>query len=81
MTRGAQHMTISTGTRPALYWRPGYLRRAPRWHDGVGRLLDLGGTFDLRLPDEDVAEALVEDYRVAVDELRRAWDEVQRQDA
>jgi hypothetical protein len=31
-------------------WTPSYVRRAPRWHDGPGRFLDLGSVFDLRLP-------------------------------
>lgn len=62
-------------------WRPSYLRRAPRWHDGVARLLDLGSTFDLKLPPESDAARLTEDeymiradMRKAVGRLRQAAD-------
>jgi hypothetical protein len=56
-------------------WTPSYLRRAPRWHDGVGRLMDIGGTFDLKLPRtpaEVDAEALAEDLLMVRQDLRRA---------
>lgn len=70
---GGGAMTIDLG----LQYRPSYRRRAPRWYDGVARLMDLGGTFDLKLPAESDAERLAEDrfmiqqdMRVAVDQLR-----------
>lgn len=62
---------------PRQFYRPSYVRRAPRWHDGVGRLMDLGSTFDLRLPHESDLERLGEDrlmiqqdMQVAVEQLR-----------
>lgn len=54
------------------FWRPSYIRRAPRWHDGAARLLDLGGTFDLRLPYESNEQALAEDWVIVREDLRRA---------
>lgn len=54
------------------FWRPSYVRRAPRWHDGVGRLMDLGGTFDLHLPYESNEQASAEDWLMVRDDLRRA---------
>lgn len=55
-------------------WRPSYVRRAPRWHDGIGRLLDLGSTFDLRLPPETDAERLAEDELMVLEDMRAAVD-------
>ena len=57
-----------------MFWRPSYIRRAPRWHDGVGRLMDLGSTFDLRLPLETNGDALAEDWLIVHDDMRRALD-------
>lgn len=64
-------------TDPSPFYRPSYVRRAPRWYDGPGRLMDLGAAFDLRLPDESDADRLGEDrfmiqqdMRVAVEQLR-----------
>ncbi len=61
--------------------RPSYMRRAPRWYDGVARLLDLGGVFDLRLPPERDADKIIEDrvmiaqdMRIAVERLREGVD-------
>lgn len=56
----------------STFWRPSYLRRAPRWYDGAARLVDLGATFDLALPQESDAEILAEDWVVARDDVRRA---------
>lgn len=65
-----------TSPSPRLHWRPSYLRRAPRWHDGAARLLDLGGTFDLQLPPTDDGEAIAEDWRMVSDDLHRAIDQL-----
>lgn len=61
---------------PGLY-RPSYQRRAPRWYDGVARLMDLGSTFDMKLPADSDADRLAEDramiqqdMRIAVEQLR-----------
>ncbi len=58
-------------------WTPSYLRRAPRWYDGVGRLMDVGSMLDLRLsaPRGGIdADALAEDLLVARQDLRRALE-------
>jgi hypothetical protein len=53
---------------------PAYVRRAPRWHDGAGRLLDFGSTFDLRLRNETDEEILIEDLRTIGADLRQALE-------
>lgn len=62
-------------TTPQMFWKPSYLRRAPRWHDGVGRLLDVGSVFDLRLPVPAHgidAEAIAEDLLMVRQDLAAA---------
>jgi hypothetical protein len=56
-------------------WTPRYVRLAPRWHDGPGRLLDLGSVFDLRLPVPAGgvdAEAMAEDLLMVRQDLNAA---------
>lgn len=56
-------------------WAPSYLRRAPRWYHGVGRILDLGAVFDRRrpLPPDGVdAEAMAEDLLMIRQDLDAA---------
>lgn len=60
-------------------WTPSYVRRAPRWHDGAGRLMDFGGVFDLRVPTPPGgvdAEAMAEDLLMVKQDLRRALEAV-----
>ena len=69
-------------TTPTLFaWTPRYLRRAPRWHDGAGRLLDLGQTFDLRLPlpAGTDAEAYAEDLLMLRQDIDRARQQLESQ--
>lgn len=61
-------------------WTPAYIRRAPGWHDGAGRLLDFGGVFDLKIytdPGFADAEAIAEDLLMVKQDLRRALNAVQ----
>lgn len=61
-------------------WTPAYIRRAPQWHDGVGRLLDIGGVFDLKVYGDAAladAEAMAEDLLMVKQDLRRALAAVQ----
>lgn len=51
-------MTIDMPTRPH---QPSYMRRTPRWYDGVARLLDIGGVFDWNAPPITNDEYLTED--------------------
>jgi hypothetical protein len=60
---------------------PSYLRRAPRWYDGAGRLLDLGGTLDARVRPELDDERLAEDFAMMRRDLRRALAEVTAREA
>lgn len=67
-------------TSPQMaFWRPSYVRRAPQWYDGAGRMMDLGDTLDLRLPDESDAVRLAEDWVMVRDDLRRAAGELREQ--
>lgn len=63
-------VTLPGGAR--TFWRPSYIRRLPRWHDGAGRLMDLGSTLDLRLPYTSDSERLAEDWVMVRDDLRRS---------
>lgn len=70
------NMDVMTLPTPRFLWRPSYVRRAPRWHDGVGRLLDLGATFDLRLPVDTDADKLNEDLLMIRQDMQQAVEEL-----
>jgi hypothetical protein len=71
---------VPWGSMPPPSWVPSYLRRSPRWHDGIGRLMDLGGKFDLMIPAaEGVHDAVAraEDLLMVREDLRRALEQLQ----
>lgn len=70
-------MTIELPLSSQVRRAPSYLRRTPRWYDGVARLLDIGGAFDFRPQHLSDGELLLEDREMvrrdmiaAVQELR-----------
>ena len=52
---------------------PSYVRRAPRWYDGLARLFDLGGTYRSPIAARSDEECLAEDFRLVQEDIERAY--------